>query len=260
MPKGRGAESIAIGGGRILFNNGGHNGQVGDGLLDMGNIPTLSIEKALAQIEHFSFNANSRSRQRDLSIITDISIDLNFAVDELFSDIWNILLFGDGTTEEVQTAGSVSDEAVTTPAKLDRSIFTAKTDISNVVITGVGETPTYVLGTDYEIVNATTGQIRILSGGTITASLAILIDYDNGARTRNKIKPASDPSLKGSARLEFTAQNGDDMTWIIQNCEVKSDGSVPLSSTEPSEISVVLSVLTDKTVTPAEPFGEVLVG
>ena len=82
----------------------------------------------------------------------------------------------------------------------------------------------------------------------------------DGTRTRNKIKPGADPSLKGSARLEFTAQNGDDMTWIIQNCEVKPDGSVPLSSTEASEISVVLSVLTDKIVTPTEPFGEVLVG
>jgi hypothetical protein len=255
-----GADDLTIGGGRIFFNHNGNDGAAGSGLLDLGNIPTLAVQKAITEIEHFSFNAISRSRQRDLTIVTDIGVSLSFTIDELFAENWNILLFGDGITPVVQAGGAQTDEAHTTPAILDRSIFTNETNISAVTITGLGETPTYVLGTDYEIVNPVTGEIKILSGGTITAALDILIDYTSAARTRQQIIPGADPRLKGSARLEFTAQNGEDLTWIIQNCEIKPDGDSPLSSTETSEIAVVLNILTDKVVTPAEPFGEVLQG
>jgi hypothetical protein len=84
--------------------------------------------------------------------------------------------------------------------------------------------------------------------------------YTSAARTRQKVVPGADPSITGAARLEFTAQNGDDLTWLIQNCEVKPDGDSPLSSTEVSEVSVILNILVDKVVTPAEPFGVVLHG
>jgi hypothetical protein len=252
-----GTSDILIGGGRIFFNDGGNDGAVGNGFLDMGNIPTLAIQKAITEIEHFGFNALTRSRQKDLNIVTDIGISLSFTVDELFAEMWNILLFANGTSSVVEAGGAVVDENATTPAKLDRSIFTLKRNISSVVITSDPAGTTYVAGTDYDVVDPSTGEIKILSGGTITAGIPILIEYTAAAETRTKIVPGSDPSIKGSARLEFTAQNGSDMTWIIRNCEVKPDGDSPLSSTEPSEIAVVLNILVDKVVVPAEPFGYV---
>jgi hypothetical protein len=251
---------LLIGGGRIFFNDGGADGAAGNGFLDMGNIPTLAIQKAITEIEHFSFIAGTRSRQKDLNIVTDIGMSLSFTVDELFAEQWNLLLFGGGTTSQVQSGSVITNEAHNAPVLLDRSIFTNESNISAVTVTGVGGTPTYVLDTDYSIINATTGEIKILSGGSITSGLAIEIDYTSGARTRKKIVPGADPSITGSARLEFTAQNGDDLTWIIQNCEVKPDGDSPLSSTEASEVSVILNILVDKVVEPTEPFGVVLHG
>lgn len=251
---------ILIGGGRLFFNDGGQDGAAGNGLLDLGNIPALAIQQAITEIEHFGFNAITRARQKDLNIVTDIGMSLSFTVDELFAEVWNILLFGNGTTPQVQSGSSITDEEAFAPVILDRSIFPVETNISALTIDGVGGTPTYVLDTDYELINAVTGEIKILSTGSITTGLELELNYTSAARTRQQIIPGADPSVKGSARLEFTAQNGDDLTWIIQNCEVKPDGDSPLSSTEASEVAVVLNILVDKVVTPAEPFGEVLQG
>jgi hypothetical protein len=252
---------LLIGGGRIFFNDGGADGATGNGYLDMGNIPTLAIQKAITEIEHFAFIASTQSRQKDLNIVTDIGMSLSFTVDELFAENWNILLFGGGTTNQVQSGSAITDEQAFAPVLLDRSIFTTETDISSLTIDGVGGTPTYVLGTDYELVDAATGEIKILSSpGSITTGLELELNYTSAARTRQKVVPGADPSITGSARLEFTSQNGDNLTWLIQNCEVKPDGDSPLSSTEVSEVAVVLNILVDKVVTPAEPFGVVLHG
>ena len=72
--------NILIGGGRIFFNDGGQDGLAGNGYLDMGNIPALAIQKAITEIEHFGFNANTKSRQKDLNIVTDIGMSLSFTV------------------------------------------------------------------------------------------------------------------------------------------------------------------------------------
>lgn len=255
--------NILIGGGRIFFNDGGQDGLPGNGLLDLGNIPAVAIQKAITEIEHFGYNANTRSRQKDLNIVTDIGMSISFTVDELFAEMWNILLFGNGTTTQTQSSGSAAAETGhIAPALLDRSIFADNTNITagTLVVKDDGGVATFVEGTDYEIINLVTGEIKILSGGTVVASEALELTYDFVGRVREKVVPGTDASVKGSARLEFTAQNGDDLTWIIQNCEVKPDGDSPLSSTEASEVSVILNILVDKTVNTAEPFGEVLHG
>jgi hypothetical protein len=251
-----------LGGARLFFNDGGQDGAAGNGYLDLGNIPTFSIERTIAEIEHFAFIASSLSRQKDLNIVTDIGMSFNFTIDELFSQNWNIILFGNGTTSTVQSGSSIVDEVTTAPILLDRSIFTAETNISNFFLDDqLLKASPYVENTDYQIVNATTGEIKILSTGAITSGQTPLyMTYDSAARTRDRIVPGDDTSIKGSARLEFQGQNGGDITWVINNCEIKPDGSSPISSTEVSESNLILNILVDKVVTPAEPFGFVLHG
>jgi hypothetical protein len=249
-----------LGGARLFFNDGAQDGAIGNGFLDLGNIPTFSIERTVAEIEHFAFIAGSLSRQKDLNIVTDIGMSFNFSVDELFAQNWNIILFGNGTTSTVQSGSAITDEAAVAPVLLDRSIFTAESDISSLTIDGTGGTPTHVLNTDYELVDAKTGEIKILSGAGISASDVLELNYTSAARTRDRIIPGDDTSIKGSARLEFQGQNGGNITWLINNCEIKPDGSSPISSTEVSESNLILNILVDKIVTPAEPFGFVLHG
>jgi hypothetical protein len=249
-----------LGGARLFFNDGAQDGAIGNGFLDLGNIPTFSIERTIAEIEHFAFIAGSLSRQKDLNIVTDIGMSFNFAVDELFAQNWNIILFGNGTVSTVQSGDTIVDEAAVAPVLLDRSIFTAESDISALSVAGTGGTPVFDVTDDYLLVNAKTGEIKIVDGGAITTGLVLELDYTSAARTRDRIVPGDDTSIKGSARLEFQGQNGGNITWIIQNCEIKPDGSSPISSTEVSESNLILNILVDKVVTPAEPFGFVLHG
>jgi hypothetical protein len=249
-----------LGGARLFFNDGAQDGAIGNGFLDLGNIPTFSIERTIAEIEHFAFIAGSLSRQKDLNIVTDIGMSFNFAVDELFSQNWNIILFGNGTVSTVQSGDTITTELKNAPVLLDRSIFTDETNISSLVVTGASGTPVFDVTDDYLLVDAVTGEIKIVDGGAITTGLALELDYTSAARTRDRIVPGDDTSIKGSARLEFQGQNGGNITWIIQNCEIKPDGSSPISSTEVSESNLILNILVDKVVTPAEPFGFVLHG
>jgi hypothetical protein len=175
----------------------------------------------------------------------------------LFSENWNILLWGNGTVPNVQSGDTITDELTNAPVLLDRSIFTQETNISGLTVDGTGGTPTYDVTDDYILVNAITGEIKIVDGGAITTGLALELNYTSAAKTRSKIVPGKDTAIQGSARLEFQGQNGGNLTWVIQNCEVKPDGSSPLSHSEISESSVILNILADKIVTPAEPFGYV---
>ncbi len=255
---------ILIGGGRVFFNDGADSdsGGTGSGFLPLGNTPSISVAKSITEIEHYSFNTTTKARQKDLNIVTDVAMSLNFTIDELTADAWGLMLFSSAKTSNVQAGASVVDEVATAPVILDRSIFTAQSNISSLVVddTAASASP-YTVDVDYELINAETGEIKILSTGAITSGLTPLyLTYTSAAKTRSKLVPAADTSIKGSARFEFTAQNGSNVTWTIENCELKPDGDSPLSSTEASEVAFVLNILTDKNTTPAEPFGAVLVG
>ena len=252
---------ITIGGARLFFNDGGQDGAAGNGMLDLGNLPEIAFQRIISEIEHHSYNAAAAARLKDLNLVTDLGFKIPVTIDELFAENWNILMFGNGTTTATQSASSAVDELHNAPVILDRSIFTTFTNISSLVVTGPVGTPVYDLGTDYELINAVTGEIKILSGGTIASGGPLELDYSYAARSREEIFPGKDTSIKGSARLEFEGGiNGNDVTWIIQNCELKPEGDNSLSSTEPSQANLVLNVLVDKVVTPAEPFGSILIG
>lgn len=86
-----------------------------------------------------------------------------------------------------KTASSVTDEAHT--AKQDKFISLLHTNVSNVVITGSGGTPTYVADTDYKLY-ADEGMVEILSTGSIADDAAILVDYDYAAQHHLTANPA----------------------------------------------------------------------
>jgi len=248
---------ILIAGGRLFFNEDGHDGAVGKGYLDLGNLPALAIQSNVAEIEHYGFNAVTRTRQKDLNIVTDLSFSLSFTVDEMFAEQWKLLLLSSAIAAQVYAGASIVDEVATAPILLNRSIFTAQRNISSLVVDDqlLSASP-FVLGTDYTIPDPVTGEIFIIDGGGITTGMSLYLTYTAAAETRQKLIPGADASVKGSARLELTAQNGSDITAIIQHCEVKPDGDSAISSTEASEVSVVMNILADKVVTPAEPFGD----
>jgi len=247
-----GSESYLIGAGRVFFNNSG------SGFLDLGNIPSINLTRAITTLDHFTFA--SGARQKDLSLVTESSMGLSFNIDEFNKENLNLLVFGNGTAASNQSASSAVSEAQTVGSKLDTSIFTDKTNISSVVVKDVTDVTTYVLDTDYSVINATTGEIKILSTGAIAASAVLHISYDYAVRNRTKVVPGKDFTITGTARIEIEVTNGLPLTWKINNAELKIEGDTAISPDTWSEASIVLNILVDKTVTPTEPMGALYIG
>lgn len=247
-----GSENYLIGGASVWFDD-------GNGFINLGNIPSFNVTREVNELTHFS--ATSGERKLDKSIVNEAKLGLNFNIDEFNAENVNFLVYGDGTSQVVEAGGSVSDEVQKAPLKLDRSIFTIKSNISSLV---VGDdaipTTTYVLGTDYELVNSVTGEIKILSTGSIVAGQDLFLDYNNAARTRSNIKPGKDFVKSGKARFEFIASCGKPWTWTIQNAVVKVEGDIGLDSENFSAANVIIDILVDETITPDEPYGKILVG
>lgn len=246
-----GAESYLIGAGRVFFDD-------GNGFLDIGNLPAINYTRENTTLEHNA--VVNGERLVDLTLVTLQKLGISFTFDEFNEENLNLLMMGNGVTAANQTGATIVDEVATAPVKLDRSIFTAETNISAVTITNSAGTTTYVAGTDYEIVNATTGEIKILSTGSITGAESLKIDYTSAARNRKKIVPGKDLQITGRARIEIDAVNGKPQTWHIQNAALRVEGDTAISAENFSEATVILDILVDKTVTPSEPYGKVLVG
>jgi len=77
-----------------------------------------------------------------------------------------------------QSSASVTDQAVT--AIHDKWVELGKYMISTVVVKHTSGTPTYVLGTDYEI-NPRLGMIKVLSTGAILNAASIKVSYAHAA-------------------------------------------------------------------------------
>jgi hypothetical protein len=110
--------------------------------------------------------------------------ECNITLDDLDKD--NLGLVFLGTTSAASVTGStVSDEAVT--GYKDHIFQTAKRKISSVVLTNSAGDTTYVLNTDYAIVDADLGLIKVLTGGAITDGQSLKIDYTYGSMTSDKV-------------------------------------------------------------------------
>lgn len=251
-----GANDYLIGGANVWFND-------GNGFLNLGNIPNFNITREINELTHFT--ASTGERKLDKSIINEARLGLNFNIDEFDGDNINILVYGDGATSTTVAAGSVAlaSNAVA-PLLTNRSIFTAKTNISNLVVADDAvPTTTYTGdGDDYTLKNAVTGEIEIHLGGSgaITAGQALFLNYDNAERIRDVINPGTDFVKTGTARFEFLASCGNPVTWIVQNCAVKVEGDITLDSENFSTANVIIDVLVDDTVDPANPYGVMQVG
>ena len=204
------------------------------------------------------YTAQDGKRKRDKKIAIDLEIGCKFQLDEFNDENLNMLFLGDGVAAATYSGGSVPDEVVT--GYKDRFFFTSKRNISAIALTHTSGTPTYTLGTDYSVDDATNGIIKVITGGAITdgQSLKINYTYAASASTRVKIKPGNTAIVEGSARLIFNTLNGNPFTWVIPSASLMVKGDTGLNSENWSTAEFDLSPLVDSSVS-GEPFGYLII-
>ena len=153
------------------------------GLVFIGDVSavdlTPSIERS-KRIENVSGNSAVA-----VSSLKSVEYSLSMTMASIKPEHLAIALDG---SLSVVTGTAVVDEAHT--AYLDKSTLLNYNKIDTVVVTGAGGTPTYVLDTDY-VVNADTGMINFISGGTITDATPVLIDYNFATQSIIKTDPGN---------------------------------------------------------------------
>jgi len=144
---------------------------------DVGNAAdvVIAVENDERSVPNFR---GGGGKAASTSRITGVNLSGNFY--NFSAENMALALRGDTSTV---TSSAITDEAITAASTLDRLVNTANMiDITVApVVTGSGGSPTYVENTDYTVSSA---GIIPLSTGSITAGLALLIDYTSVTATK----------------------------------------------------------------------------
>lgn len=149
----------------------------------------------------------SKSRAQYGQIIETVAIqkpaDFSMTVREVNRDALRLAFMGSQSTLAVGSA-TATDEVVV--AKLGAFVPLANKNLASagLVVTHSSGSPTYVLGTDYDV-NYAFGLLRALAGGAISDAQSLKVDYAANAIAGTRILGAVTPSIR--ARLLFDGVN-----------------------------------------------------
>ena len=194
-----------LGSGDLYFNR-KVNG-VDHGGLRFGNETKFEIKENTEIKERKSKQKDTYGQVLD-SVAVKQPAEIAVALDDLDKDNLALAFLGDVTAIDV-TGASVTVEGHASGAG-DTIIRTAFGNISAVVIKDAAtQLTTYVLDTDYEIVSAERGLIKILESGSIVLNEAyvfgtsgIEVDYAYASSTGNKISGGTNSSIKVALLLD----------------------------------------------------------
>jgi len=186
-----------LGSGDLYYNR--VVGGVSQGWFRFGNATLFSIQENAEIKERISRQSATYGQVLD-SVSIKQPAEISVTLDDLDYKNLALAFLGDSSSVNV-TGATVTAEAVSAPAP-GASFQTAQRKISSVTVTGTGGTPSYVEGTDFAVANADLGLIQILDGGSITAELALEVNYTYASMTANKVTGGTDSSIKVALMMD----------------------------------------------------------
>lgn len=180
-----------LGSGDLYYNR--VVGGVSQGWFRFGNATQFEITENAEITERISRQAATYGQVLD-SVAIKRPAAISVTLDDL--DHKNLALAFLGTTAPANVTGAtVTDEAATAPSS-GGSFRTAFGNISAVSVSGPAGTPVYVAGTDYEVLDAAMGLIRIIEGGALSGGETLEVDYTYGTSASNKVSGGTQASIK----------------------------------------------------------------
>ncbi|RLJ20802.1 hypothetical protein DJ031_04640 [bacterium endosymbiont of Escarpia laminata] len=225
------AANIVLGAGYLYFDEEDASGNL-TGERYIGDTPGFSLSIATEKVDIDS--SDGPVAEELVSITKKVKRGGSVGVRDVEGDNLAAFVLGDKSTK-TQTSTPVVDEAHTVDTdryyQLGASVSnpTGVRNVSSVVVTGTGGTPTYTVTSDY-VVNAVEGRIYIVPGGAITDGTGILVDYTPAANTREQV--VSNTSGAKTGALRFVADNtaGANRDLYIPRCEMAPSGDLSFKS------------------------------
>jgi len=240
-------QRLLLGRGKIYFDRLDSSGDP-TGELFLGNCPSFEITPSPEEIKKFS-SATAAAGQIASDVIRQ-SLEVRIQGDEFSKENLASALYGDTSTLS-QTGDSVVDEAVTA-IMVDRYYDLDYRDVSSVIVTGSGGTPTYDVTDDYTV-DADTGRLYIVDGGAITASTVLEVSYDYGTIALDTIRGMNQTTIKGLIRFVGDPARGATFEVIIWRASIRADGAIGFISDEYASWQLVGDVEDDSTNHADEP-------
>ena len=196
-------ELLTLGRGIVRWRPIKDDGTLGP-MLDMGNVEQLSINTADTKL------TKNSSRTSKVTIYKQTTsqrvVTVTIVGDEFDTDVLAAVFMGSVVDVDATAGATVTAEALGTPGDLDVILQLAHPLVSAVVLKHTSTT--YDEGTDYEVVDAKRGLVKILSTGTITGTDPLTADYTwAAAGAYRKIIGGSETVRE--AKLFFAADNAD---------------------------------------------------
>lgn len=208
-------------------------GVLAGGELYVGDTPGFAIGVSGDIAETWS--SDGAQSERQVAVPTRITRSASLQIKNMAME--TMAWFFNGTHSAInQTNTPVADESITgvqqgSYYQLGRSTSNPNgvRNVSSVVVTGTGGTPTHVAGTDYSI-DAVTGMLYIIPGGGIADDDDILVDYTPATESRNRVVTADSGAIYGALHFIADNTNGDNRDLYIPRMLLRANGELPFKS------------------------------
>jgi len=247
------SENLLLGKGQVFFDRFDGSG-LPTGLKHLGNVETFEITISDDKVQKYSsmtagaplYKEVNRRRTCTLKLVGDEFHPENMALANMGSQ-----------ASLVQTATPVTAEAVYSSTFKGAYFQTKKLGPISAVAVKFGAT-TGVLNTDYAIINAAVGLLRILPGTILTG--AVTIDYTPTAYSTNGPAVISG-GVSGvvQGRILYVSDNstGPNLVVEVWRANISPDGAIGLISDDFAQMSLTAAILDDSLAHPVSPLYEI---
>ncbi|HYE35505.1 hypothetical protein [Methylocaldum sp.] len=224
-------QNIVLGAGKLYFDLEDANGNL-TGERYLGDTPGFTVNVQADKLE--DYDSDGPIAEKHLDIATRVNRSAQIVGKDISGDNLALFLIGDKSTVN-QSSGSVTDEALTVKKGHYYQLGASASrpagvrDISTVVVTGAGGTPTYVDATDYTV-DLTLARLYIESGGAIADDTPLLVDYAKVATTWEEIASNNLGAKKGALRFIADNTQGENRDLYIPKCEMAPGGELAWKS------------------------------
>ncbi len=211
------SDKVLLGRGKVYFDRFTTN-NASTGLRFLGDVSKLEIKLADDNAQIYDYSKAAAPLLNE--VLTKRVVTFSMTLHEYTKENLALALMG-YEAAYTQTSGSVTAESLTSGVFKGRTYQTVNRNISGVTVKQ-GAT-TLVLGTDYDIADASTGLIHIRDASvTVTEGSAITIDYTKAAIATpglNRVQGGMASQLLG--KLVFTGDPAAGPGWDVEVWKLK---------------------------------------
>lgn len=244
------SENLLLGKGQVFFDRFDASG-VSTGFKHLGNVETFELTTTDDKVQKFSSMSAGAPLYKEVNRRRTAVLTLTGS--EFHPENMALVTMGDQSVL-VQAATAVVAEAVKATTVPGMYFMTKKLGPISAITVTFGATPG-VLNTDYAVINANIGLLRILPATILTG--AVTIDYTPTAYTSptgpRQIAGGTAGVIQGAVLFVGDPSTGPEMIVNVWRANVSPNGAVGLIGDDFATLSLTMAILDDAIANPSFP-------